>query len=233
MSTDKMQSIEAYAREVMASNVAHDFKHADRVRNWALRIARGEGYPRLDLVEAAALLHDIGLQPQDRHTSTAGERRAHAERGADMAAAFLRERHLFPDDEIEQTAEAIRRHNWPGQGEPLLDILRDGDAMDMLGAVGLMRAFTSKAMLPEYDPQQVKGQTWGWTTRDFARCYAAGQGVGPCIVDQINMQIAVGDDLRTATARELARPLVQFMNDFVLQLESEIEAARRGTTWPE
>ncbi len=233
MPGDEMQTIEAYARQVMAANVAHDFKHADRVRNWALCIARGEGYDRPDMVEAAALLHDIGLQPQDRHTSMAGERRTHAERGADMAAAFLTDNRLFEQDEIAQITDAIRQHNSPGEGPPLLDILCDGDAMDMLGAVGLMRAFTSKAMLPEYDPQQVKGQTWGQTAPDLRRRKVDGHGVGPCIVDQINLQIAVGDDLRTATARRLARPLVQFMRDFMLQLESEIEAARQGATLPD
>ncbi len=233
MPSDRIQTIEAYARQAMASNVAHDFKHADRVRNWALSIARAEGYDDLDMVEAAALLHDIGLQPQDRHTSTAGERRTHAERGAEMAAAFLWDHHLFADHEIEQIAEAIRRHNWKAEGGPLQDILRDGDCLDMLGAVGLMRAFTSKAMVPEYDPQQVKGETWGWTVRDFDRRIAGGHGIGPCIVDQINMQIAIGDDLRTATARRLARPLLQFMRDFVLQLEAEIEAAQRGAPLPQ
>ena len=64
---DQIQEIENYVVRTMGKvenpdlRIAHDFKHVDRVRRWALHIARDEGYADLALVEAAALLHDIGL----------------------------------------------------------------------------------------------------------------------------------------------------------------------------
>ena len=50
--------------------IGHDIKHVERVRHNALTIARAEGFADLDLVEAAALLHDIGLahvETRERH----------------------------------------------------------------------------------------------------------------------------------------------------------------------
>lgn len=67
MHNDRIKRIEQHVREVMAQvtnpdlRLAHDFKHVDRVRHWARRIAEAETELDLDCVEAAALLHDTGL----------------------------------------------------------------------------------------------------------------------------------------------------------------------------
>lgn len=134
--------------------IAHDWKHVDRVRGWALRIAMGERIQDLEPVEAAALLHDIGLtrvQVEDR-----GQ---HGQVGAEMASLFLRDGQLFPEEEIDLIVDAIRWHNAARGGGRLGEILRDADKLDALGAVGLMRAFTSKHAEPEYAPPDVKGDT--------------------------------------------------------------------------
>jgi uncharacterized protein len=220
MSANTIQQIEDYARQVMAEEVAHDFKHADRVRRWALQIARSEGYEHLDIVEAAALLHDIGL-------ARAEQRAQHGQVGAEMAARFLGENGLFAEREIEQIANAIRYHNSLRNGPQLLDILRDADALDQFGAVGIMRALTSKSAKPEYDPRNVKGDTWGMTAREYDRQFADGRGIGAYIVDQVNFQISNYGNLRTDTAKRIAGPLVAFMRAYVTQLEAEIQAGRK------
>ena len=46
------------------------------------------------------------------------------------------------------------------------------------------------------------------------------------IIDQINLQIHYYDNLTTGTAKRLAEPLVKYMKDFILQLESEILSGR-------
>ena len=66
MRKNEIQQVEDHARRMMAAEVAHDFKHADRVRNWALHIAKREGYEDLETVEIAALLHDIGLSRAEK-----------------------------------------------------------------------------------------------------------------------------------------------------------------------
>jgi uncharacterized protein len=199
--------------------IAHEFIHVDRVRRWALQIARSEGYEDLALVEAAALLHDVGLA----HVQQGNQ---HGQAGAEVAARFLRQEGWFTDQEIETIAEAIRCHNSPRGGGMLATILRDADILDALGAIGLMRAFTSKYMKPEYDPRNVKGDTWGTTAREYDERFATGKGVGAYLVDQVNFQIGFYGNLSTRTAKRLAEPLVEFMQAFLLQLESEVSVGR-------
>ena len=217
----KIVKIEGYVRDVLENEIAHDFKHVDRVRNWGLRVARGEGYDDLELIEAAALLHDVGL-------SVCGESRAdHAALGADVAHVYLTEHQLYPPKEIDAIVDAVRNLNTLHSVDVLLiNIIRDADMLDLWGAVGIMRAFTSKAHKPEYDPTNIKGKTWRMTAPDVDRRFAEGIGIGPYIMDQINFQISCYDNLNTATARELGAPLVDMMRQFVLQLEYEVRASR-------
>jgi uncharacterized protein len=212
----QMKMIEDYARSLMGHEVAHDFKHADRVRRWAVKIAQQEAYSDIACVEAAALLHDIGL--------SSGDRKRHAEIGAAMADQFLREHALFTEAQITAIVDAIRYHNALEDRGILAAILRDADILDLLGAVGIMRAFTSKAHLEEYPPQLVKGETWNMNAADFTERFKSGVGMGTFIVDQINFQISCFDNINTATAKRLALPLVAYMRAFIEQLEAEITA---------
>ena len=61
MPRNRIQQIEIYVKGLKIKEASHGFKHVKRVRNWALLIAKKEGYKDLEMVEAAALLHDIGL----------------------------------------------------------------------------------------------------------------------------------------------------------------------------
>ena len=107
----------------------------------------------------------------------------------------------------------------------LLDIVRDADILDLLGAVGIMRACTSHSCLPEYDPENLKGEMWGASGREYDRRLDAGRGTGDSIVDQINFQISCYDNLSTEAAKRLAGPLVEFMRGYVLEFEAEVKGA--------
>jgi uncharacterized protein len=226
---DGIRQIEEYVRSTMTGAVAHDFKHVDRVRRWALRIAKEEGLEDLEIVEVTALLHDIGLPYVDEEK----ERSRHGPAGAEVAKRFLEQNCAFTEGQIEQITSAIRYHCAPpslvadllksmGEKGRLLEIIRDADNLDALGAVGLMRAFTSKSGKPEYAPGNVKGDTWGLSSMEFDDKFAKGLGIGETIVDQINFQISFHDNLHTGTARRLAEPLVEFMKEYLIRLENEI-----------
>lgn len=221
MMTTRIQQIEAFARQHMADGeIAHDYKHVDRVRNRALQIASPEGYPDTDRVQAATLLHDIALAHVEKRSE-------HGKIGADMAEQFLTDNQLFTPDEIAEITHAIRWHDSVKPDDsPLLAILRDADMLEIFGAVGLMRGFTSKATKLDYNPVNIRGETRGLTARDFDVRFAEGRGIGPAIIDQLNFQISCYDNLNTDTARQIARPLVDFMRAFLDQLVCEIEEGR-------
>ena len=218
----RIQRIEDHVRRSMSTvtapdlKIAHDWGHVDRVRRWALEIAENEGLD-LELVEAAALLHDIGLACVEIE-----QRSQHAQVGAEIAAQFLHERQLFTEQEIEAITGAIRCHSSPNGGGVLGQVLRDADKLDALGAVGIMRAFTSKYAQPEYDSHNVKGDTWEMTMEEFEKRFAEGAGIGGYIVDQVNFQISFYGELHTETARQIGQPLVEFMKAYIVQLDSEI-----------
>lgn len=214
--------IEEFARHHMeGGEPGHDFKHADRVRCHALAIARREGYAHHDRLEAAALLHDVGLRSSPK-------RSAHGEIGAQMAGQFLRAARLFPDAVIDEITGAIRLHcSVEADSSPLLAILRDADMLEMFGAIGILRGVTSKASQPEYDPLNPRGDTWALSAEDFNRRFASGIGVGPTIVDQLNFQLSCFDNLNTETARQMARPRVAYLRGFLEALIDELPEERR------
>jgi uncharacterized protein len=219
-----VDQIEYWVRETMEAaqdpdlRRAHDYKHVDRVRRWALRVAEEEGYGAPLLVEVSALLHDIGLAYLDPGVP----RSQHGTVGAEVAARYLQQEGSFSDADQSAIVEAVGCHNVLGCGGLLAAILRDADMLDALGAVGIMRAFVSKYAQPEYDAANVRGETWGLTARDYDRRFATGEGIGSTIVDQINFQISFAGNLSTESARRAAAPLVSYMRAFLQQLAYEV-----------
>ncbi len=247
--TDIISKIEKYVEEATSKQdpiliTAHDFKHVDRVRNWALIVAEGEGFNEPEIVEITALLHNIGLAHANSGNLKTGfvNLPPHGSLGAEIAGKYLGGNTDLAEEVIWLITNAIRHHSSPpmvveehlatlGEKGTLLKILRDADILDALGALGLMRAFTSKHFLPEYDLQNIKGEGWDLLSEDFRNKFGfySKEGLAPVktIIDQVNQQIRYFDEnLHTFTAKKLAKPLVRFMKDFVVQLESEIEHSK-------
>jgi len=215
MKTNRIEHIEEYAKAIMPANSVHDNEHIHRVRNWAFVIAHEEGYERADLVEAAALLHDIGYTYVDEAN--------HGQVGAEKAREYLLENGNFNEKEINEIVHAIRHHSSNRGGEgTLLDILRDADMLDGFGAFGILRCIKPMAADPDYNPENVKGETWGMGVKDFNERMDSGKGAGEYIVDHLNFQISWYGNLATNTARRFAKPLVAFLKEYILQLESEV-----------
>lgn len=222
MAIQRIQKIEAYAEKILtgpfvveAFRIAHDLPHVRRVYANAMRLAQAEGYPHLDRVAAAALLHDIGLPVVDK-------RGDHPRVGAELAAQFLQGNELFAPDEITEICEAIVHHGRLDGDTPLIHILRDADILDLLGNVGIVRAFTSKAHLPVYLPEHPRGETWGLSAAEFTQRFQAGLGVGSTILDQLNFQLSCYENLSTKTAKGWGRPLRDTMRQFVIQFAEEV-----------
>jgi uncharacterized protein len=114
----------------------HGFDHVQRVYQLASHIAQAEGAD-LDIVQAAALLHDAHDVRQPHARST------HHHASADFAADILAAEGWLPE-RITAVQHCIRSHRFRDNSEPprTLEarVLFDADKLDAIGAVGVVRA---------------------------------------------------------------------------------------------
>lgn len=172
---------------------AHSYEHTLRVRQLCLLIGREEGAD-LEVLEAAALLHDIG-RPEEARTG-----RSHAEVGANMAVAFLATT-IFPPEKLPQVASAIRTHRFSENLTPESlegQILSDADKLDAIGALGLARTIAESLV-------QQRGL----------------QGMIEHINGKL---LKLFDLMHTKTGRKLAKPRHQLLVKFMHQLATEFQA---------
>jgi uncharacterized protein len=116
----------------------HGPDHTERVHKTALYIGRLMG-ARLDVLSAAALLHDIGRRYETREQGKI----CHAEKGAELAKDILKKLDLGPNL-IGEIAHCVETHRYRGNKVPQTleaKILYDADKLDSIGAVGIGRAF--------------------------------------------------------------------------------------------
>ena len=117
---------------------SHDFFHTQRVYNLATIIAKKEKAD-LEIVQAAALLHDIG-----RHLEEKDPTLCHAEESAKMAPAILKSIN-FPENNIDKVMHCIKVHRYSKglKAETKeAEILQDADRLDALGAICIARVFS-------------------------------------------------------------------------------------------
>lgn len=118
----------------------HDFEHVQRVLHNARILLKDEKDANKNIVELAALLHDIA-RPEEMESKG---RLCHAEHGAKMAAPILKECGFRDENLIKTVSECIRKHRYRGTEKPETleeKIVFDADKLDSIGAVGIGRAF--------------------------------------------------------------------------------------------
>ena len=116
----------------------HGPDHTERVHKTALHIGRLME-ARLDVLSAAALLHDIGRRYETREQGKI----CHAEKGAELTREILEKLNFTPPF-IDETAHCVEAHRYRGDKIPRTleaKILYDADKLDSIGAVGIGRAF--------------------------------------------------------------------------------------------
>ena len=121
-------------RHYEQADAVHDFDHVLRVLALAERIGRAEG-ANLEIVRAAALLHDMGRGKAETDGLD------HAASAADQARAILAEQ---PPAKVEAVVHAVAAHRFRAGPEPSTleaQVLFDADKLDAIGAVGVARAF--------------------------------------------------------------------------------------------
>lgn len=137
MPADFRRAIEEYTRANALP--PEKFSHQPRLYLLARSIGQGMTFDD-DVLHAAAWLHDLGVftghRPEEPRALAAWDNVAYAVR---RAPELLRQ-FGFPEEKIAAVLDAIRSH--PPQADPLNvegALLRDGDMLEQLGAVGILR----------------------------------------------------------------------------------------------
>ena len=188
---------------------AHDFDHVLRVVAMADRIAQAEGADR-EIVRAAALLHDIGLDEG---------RAGHETSAANRAKEVLRE-HGYAETFCDSVAHAIEAHRFRSGPVPQTleaRVLFDADKLDAIGAIGVARAFAFGAH---------RGQRlWSEVPSDYADPLN-GVEADPrqhTAVHEFHVKLSkIKDRMFTATGRQIAAERHAFMVKFYEQLDREV-----------
>jgi uncharacterized protein len=131
------QTIEFVKKELQNAEAGHDWWHIERVHKSAKAIAKEENVD-LDIVEFAALLHDIA----DAKFNDGDE-----EIGPQKAGEFLKSINVN-EKIIIHVQQIIRNMSFKSSlGEinftsPEMLVVQDADRLDAIGAIGIARAFT-------------------------------------------------------------------------------------------
>lgn len=188
---------------------SHGPDHSERVYFMALSIGR-EMNARLDILAAAALLHDIGRRQE---TESKGDI-CHAQTSAELSGPILQKLDFCPAD-IEAIQHCIRSHRFRGKEEPLsleAQILFDADKLDSIGAVGIGRAFLFAGQIGAklHDAEIDHRNTLSYSSEDTAYREF-----------QVKMS-RVRDQMRTEPGKKLAEKRHRFMEVFFDELNREI-----------
>jgi uncharacterized protein len=212
-----MISIQAAQHYYTDHDTAHGFDHVLRVWRLAERIGREEGAD-LEILQGAALLHDVGRAEQ---VLTGAD---HAAVGAARAREILAGQ---PPEKVERVARCIAEHRFRVESPPSsleAQVLFDADKLDALGAVGVARAYAAAG---EY-----KQRLWAAVPADYAkRPVHEGQGDlesgEHTPVHEFEFKLVkLRDRLYTAAARRLAEERHAFMVAFFARLADEVQGKR-------
>jgi uncharacterized protein len=135
MMMSDIENLEDIVKQKMfvLDGTAHSYSHVNRTLKIATFLAKKE-QADVELVQAAALLHDIGR--------TVGE--PHNETGAKLAHEILKRSTNYSQEKIEKIVKIVLQHSiaFRDRLETLEErIVWDADKIDLLGVIGIARLF--------------------------------------------------------------------------------------------
>ena len=217
----KMPTIAAARQWYAQDDPVHGFDHVLRVYGMAEHLAQAEGAD-LEIVRAAALLHDAGDEPGLPQDASGAQRRNHQHNSAEFAGEVLRGEG-WEAERVAAVQHCIRAHRFRDSSEPPrtreAQVLFDADKLDAIGAVGVARAIAHSAAhgLPFYcEPSD-----------NFLKTSEMGPGeVHSAYHEYLFKLVKLKDQLFTSTALGMASERHAFMEAYFQQLAAEVRAEK-------
>lgn len=205
--TDRLRAISH--EYCISEGGCHGPDHTERVHDLAMHIGRIM-HARLDILSAAALLHDIGR----RHEMEERGGICHAEKGAELAEGILLGLGL-PGETIAAIIHCIETHRYRNNKAPEsleATILYDADKIDSIGAIGIGRAFLFAGQVGArlHNRNSDITNTSSYSVEDTAYREF-----------QVKLR-KVRDKMLTPEGRRIANERHEFMEIFFKRLEREI-----------
>lgn len=202
---NKKQVEKFYKKNIDGS---HGFDHVERVHKLAMKIARNEKSVDLQIVDAAAWLHDTQRACEDL-----GKIKCHAEAGSKAAEKILNKLN-FPINKISAVKHSIEVHRYSKQKKAETKeakILQDADRLDALGAICVARVLVYNGFhkLPLYKPEVKPEKHYhGQHTTAINHFYEKILKIKP-------------SNFHTKTARKIAKERYAFIETFLKKFKEE------------
>lgn len=188
------EALRPLVEPLMRTDAAHDWHHIVRVWQNALAIAATEPRTDHEILNPAALLHDLGEKLPGQSNALVTE---------EIIAPLLAPFEVSPP-KLPIIVQAINEHSfsrgWPPSSLEAA-IVQDADRLDALGAIGIARTFAvgGARQRPLYDPSDL--------TNSIQHFY--------------NKLLTLKDRMNTAEGRRLAERRHAFMEQFLVEFYSE------------
>ena len=191
---------------------SHDWSHVERTYRLCVKIGKREKAD-LQILKAAALLHDIARMDEDASSGKI----CHAERSATMAEKILKEV-KFPRMKIRQVMHCIESHRFRGMRKPMTleaKVLSDADKLDAIGAIGVARAYA-------YGGEHGY-RLYGKIPKNYKLQRFKNPRIHNPVIEYRQKLQKIKERLLTKTGREIARGRHRFLTMFFRRLFNEIE----------
>lgn len=204
------QTVAFVKKELESAEGGHDWFHMERVWKNALLIAQGEAC-NLEVVQLAALLHDIADSKFHNGDETVGPKKARA---------FL-ESHDASEETIAHVVNIIENISFKGGNferkfqSKELDVVQDADRLDALGAIGIARCFNyggfkNRALYnPEIPP------VMNMSKEEYKKSDS------PTVNHFYEKLLLLKDRMNTETGKHIAQQRHAYMEDFLAQFFAE------------
>lgn len=198
-------------KQLTDSEGGHDWFHTLRVYNNALLIAKDENVDGL-IVELSALLHDIADSKFHDGDETIGPK---------LAREFLF-KHNVDSTVIEHVIQIIENMSFKNSLEkentfnsPELEVVRDADRLDAIGAIGIARCFNYGGYKDRaiYDPA-VKPNL-NMSKEEYKKSTA------PSINHFYEKLLLLKDNMHTKAGKRIAEKRHEFMQAYLIQFYAE------------